>query len=126
MSEFRASSQLVYRPFTAADVAAGHRLSSLVRWPHKPDDWRLLVRLGQGFVALDADEVVGTALYWQYGEAGGSPGMVIVLPDQQGRGIGRTPLVARWLPNLPRTHRSPHLRWRILHKRPDCPRACST
>ncbi|WP_374625612.1 GNAT family N-acetyltransferase [Pandoraea sp.] len=99
MSEFHASSQLVYRPFTATDVAAGHRLSSVVRWPHKPDDWRLLSRLGQGFVALDGDEVVGTALYWQYGEAGGSLGMVIVSPDQQGRGIGRT-LMERMLDKL--------------------------
>lgn len=89
MSEFPASSRLVYRPFTAADVPAGHRLSSAVRWPHKPDDWRFLSRQGQGFVALDGDEVVGTALYWQYGESGGSLGMVIVSPDQQGRGIGR-------------------------------------
>ncbi|VVE01618.1 N-acetyltransferase GCN5 [Pandoraea horticolens] len=89
MSEFPASSRLVYRPFTAADVSAGHRLSSAARWPHKPDDWRFLLRQGQGFVALDGDEVVGTALYWQYGESGGSLGMVIVSPDRQGRGIGR-------------------------------------
>lgn len=99
MSEFHASSQLVYRPFTDTDVAAGYRLSSAVRWPHKPDDWRFLARQGQGFVALDGDDVVGTALYWQHGEAGGSLGMVIVSPEQQGRGIGRA-LMERMLDQL--------------------------
>src|SRR5262249_7033489 len=45
--------------------------------------------VGSGFVAESEDGVVGTALCWKYGANGASLGMVIVSPDQQGRGIGR-------------------------------------
>ncbi|GAB3626801.1 N-acetyltransferase GCN5 [Pandoraea terrae] len=89
MSESHPQSALTYRAFTEADIAAAHQLSSAFRWPHKPDDWRFVARNGAGFVAQDGGQVVGTALYWQYGDDRGSLGMVIVAPDQQGRGIGR-------------------------------------
>ncbi|KND55487.1 Histone acetyltransferase HPA2 and related acetyltransferase [Candidatus Paraburkholderia kirkii] len=66
-----------------------HTLSVEVKWPHRADDWRFVLDAGAGFVAQDGERVVGTALYWKYGEHGGSLGMVIVAPDQQGKGIGR-------------------------------------
>lgn len=80
---------LLYRPFTADDIAAAHALSVEVKWPHRAEDWRLVADAGAGFVAQDGERVVGTALCWKYGEDGGSLGMVIVAPDCQGRGIGR-------------------------------------
>ncbi|BAN26709.1 GNAT family N-acetyltransferase [Caballeronia insecticola] len=82
-------SALLYRPFTADDIPAAHALSVEVKWPHRADDWRFVVDAGAGFVAQDGARVVGTALYWTYGAGGGSLGMVIVAPDQQGKGIGR-------------------------------------
>lgn len=82
-------STVTFRPFMPDDIAAAHALSLDVKWPHRADDWRLVADAGSGFVALSGDRIVGTALCWKYGENGASLGMVIVSPDQQGRGIGR-------------------------------------
>lgn len=76
-------------PITMADAEAAWALSSALGWPHRPDDWRMFIRLGRGFAAMDGSDVVGTALWWPYGETHGSVGMVIVSPSLQGRGIGR-------------------------------------
>jgi predicted N-acetyltransferase YhbS len=83
------TSTLVYRPFTADDIAAAHALSVEVKWPHRADDWRFVLDAGAGFIAQDGGRVVGTALFWTFGDDGGSLGMVIVAPDCQGKGIGR-------------------------------------
>jgi predicted N-acetyltransferase YhbS len=83
------TSALLYRPFTANDIAAAHQLSVEVKWPHRADDWRFVADAGAGFVAQEGERVVGTALYWTFGADGGSLGMVIVAPDCQGKGIGR-------------------------------------
>ncbi len=80
---------VTFRPFTADDIAAAHALSLQVSWPHRADDWRFVAGVGSGFIAESGDGVVGTALCWKYGASGASLGMVIVSPDQQGRGIGR-------------------------------------
>ncbi len=101
MSQWRASSDvehavsaaetstLLYRPFTADDIAAAHALSVEVKWPHRAYDWRFVLDAGAGFIAQEGERVVGTALCWKYGDDGGSLGMVIVAPDCQGKGIGR-------------------------------------
>jgi len=78
-----------YRKLARADVAAAHRLSLEVGWPHRLEDWKFLQRLGTGHVALEEGEVVGTILTWKHDRANASLGMVIVKPDRQGRGIGR-------------------------------------
>ncbi|ACC75623.1 GNAT family N-acetyltransferase [Paraburkholderia phymatum] len=78
-----------YRPFTSDDIAAGHALSTAVRWRHRPDDWRFAARLGQGFVAQDASGVIGTALAWRFGREAATLGMMIVAPEHQRRGVGR-------------------------------------
>jgi predicted N-acetyltransferase YhbS len=83
------TSALLYRPFTADDIAAAHALSVEVKWPHRADDWRFVADAGAGFIAQDGERVVGTALFWTFGGEGGSLGMVIVAPDCQGKGIGR-------------------------------------
>ena len=48
----------------------------------------MLIELGRGFAAV-GEGLVGTALWWPYGETHGTIGMVIVSPSLQGRGIGR-------------------------------------
>jgi GNAT superfamily N-acetyltransferase len=78
-----------YRPFTSDDIAAGHALSSAVRWRHRPDDWRFAARIGQGFVAEDASGVIGTALAWRFGGEAATLGMMIVAPERQRSGVGR-------------------------------------
>ncbi len=78
-----------YRRFTVDDIDAAHGLSVAVRWPHRREDWRFAVDAGTGFVAEENGVVIGTALCWKFGVDRATLGMVIVSPDEQGRGIGR-------------------------------------
>jgi predicted N-acetyltransferase YhbS len=85
-----AGGSVVLRSMTAADISAAHALSREAGWPHRADDWDLLFRVGHGVVACDGEDTVcGTAMWWPFGEAAGSVGMVIVPPKLQQRGIGR-------------------------------------
>lgn len=90
-----------YRKFARTDVAAAHRLSLDVGWPHRLDDWKFLRRLGTGYVASDDAGVVGTVLTWKHDTRYASLGMMIVSPQRQGRGIGAA-LMKRALRDLTR------------------------
>jgi len=74
---------------TESDVEAAHKLSLSVRWPHRLQDWKFIQRLGAGYVAEDADGIVGTVMCWSHGAEFASVGMVIVAAGWQGKGIGR-------------------------------------
>lgn len=78
----------LYRPMTAADVDAAHALSVLLKWPHRREDWAMLQRVSQGFVAEDQGRLIGTAFACHQG-AFSTIGLVIVSDDYQGQGIGR-------------------------------------
>jgi GNAT superfamily N-acetyltransferase len=78
-----------YRKFGRIDVAAAHKLSLEVGWPHRLEDWKFVRRLGSGHVALDGANIVGTVLTWKHDRRNASLGMVIVDPGYQGRGIGK-------------------------------------
>lgn len=78
-----------YRPFAAEDVRAAHALSTSINWPHRLEDWQFVADAGIGYVAEDGDQLIGTALAWKFGADRATIGMVIVAPDQQGRGVGR-------------------------------------
>jgi GNAT superfamily N-acetyltransferase len=81
---------LVLRALHPADLPAAHRLSASLPWPHRLEDWQALLRYGQGLAACDGQGVlVGTTLWWRYGAAAGSVGMVLVDGARQGMGIGR-------------------------------------
>lgn len=77
-----------YRPMTAADVAAAHALSVQLKWPHRLEDWAMLERVSQGFVAEDNGRLIGTAFTCPQG-AYATIGLVIVSDEYQGQGIGR-------------------------------------
>ena len=54
------------------------------------EDCAQLLALGAGTVAVDAmGRTVGVGLRWSFGRDVGTIGLVLVAPDQQGRGIGR-------------------------------------
>jgi GNAT superfamily N-acetyltransferase len=79
---------------TAVDIAGVdleslHALSVGVGWPHRADDWRLLIDLGQGVAALDEiGRVLGSAMWFPQAEAFATGGMVITSPRLQARGAG--------------------------------------
>jgi GNAT superfamily N-acetyltransferase len=99
VSTLSAFSSLVCLPFSESDVTDAHALSLQVHWPHRVDDWDFAACAGQGFVVRDGARLIGTALCWPWGEQGATLGLVIVAPDQQGRGIGRM-LMERLLDRL--------------------------
>lgn len=72
------------------DLEVGLELTQAQRWPHRLEDWEFHFRLGRGWVVCDVrDRPIGTALWWPYGRDFGTVGLVVVAPDQQGKGIGR-------------------------------------
>ena len=74
--------------FTRAHLAGGLKLSQEMGWPYCLEDWKVALELGQGFALEQAGEVIGTALWWPYGETHASTGMIIVAKAAQGRGHG--------------------------------------
>ncbi|WDY56809.1 GNAT family N-acetyltransferase [Pseudomonas sp. PSKL.D1] len=84
-----APSSYDYRPMTADDVANAHALSQALKWPHRLEDWAMLQRTTQSFVAMDNGQVIGSAFACHQG-AFSTIGLVIVSDAYQGKGIGRT------------------------------------
>ena len=78
----------VYRTATAADMPAAHALSVHLKWPHREEDWAMVQRTSQGFVAEHEGQLVGVAFACHQG-AYSSIGLVIVSDQHQGKGIGR-------------------------------------
>lgn len=75
---------------TAEDLGQAHQLSIGVAWPHRPEDWRLVFEVGHGFVACDAiGRILGSAMWWPFGENFATVGMVITSPRLQAQGSGR-------------------------------------
>ncbi|MHB8815470.1 MAG: GNAT family N-acetyltransferase [Steroidobacteraceae bacterium] len=82
--------ETVTRRMHAADLAEGLRLTQAESWAYRLEDWSFHYRLGRGWVACDADgRVVGTAIWWPYGEQFATVGLIVVDRHHQGKGIGR-------------------------------------
>jgi GNAT superfamily N-acetyltransferase len=82
-------SSLILRPMVFEDIAAATDLSEEQLWPHRPEDWELFLDLGEGLVAEQAGQVVGTILGWRFGSDRATIGMVLVRSAMQRQGIGR-------------------------------------
>lgn len=80
---------LKWRTMIVNDLEAAHRLSLKLGWPHRIDDWRQMLDLGEG-VALESidGELVGTGLCFNQG-AVATLGLVIISDEWQGWGLGR-------------------------------------
>lgn len=80
---------------TLADIAtvkleALHTLSIAVRWPHRAEDWQMLREVGHGVAMLDSiGRLLGTAMWFPYGGAFMTIGMVLTSPRLQMMGAGR-------------------------------------
>jgi GNAT superfamily N-acetyltransferase len=78
------------RPMHDGDLAAMHGLAQQMSWPHRAEDCAQLLALGDGITAVDGDgSTIGVGLRWSFGREVGTIGLVLVAPEQQGRGIGR-------------------------------------
>jgi len=75
-------------PFARAHLEGALKLSQEMSWPYRIEDWDFALQLGHGFVLQCAGVVVGTALWWPYGDTHASAGMIIVSKAVQGRGYG--------------------------------------
>ena len=66
------------------------RLSRQAGWPHRLEDWQMILSLSEGVVAIgDAGQVVGTILVTAYKADCAAINMVIVDETVRGRGLGR-------------------------------------
>lgn len=65
-----------------------HGLSQELKWPYRLQDWQFALNLGHGLAVEAEGRLVGTALWWRYGDVFASVGMIIVSPNAQRQGIG--------------------------------------
>jgi GNAT superfamily N-acetyltransferase len=81
--------ELTLRELQNDDISKLHQLSVGVGWPHRPDDWRLLLKLGKGFAGCDKiGRIVGSAMWFPMGNDFATIGMVITSPRLQAQGGG--------------------------------------
>lgn len=85
----------IIRPLAFDDLDDALRLSTVVGWNQRLDDWRMLLRLAPAgaFAALLDSHIVGTAIGIDYG-AFAWIAMMLVDPAYRGRGVGRRLLEA--------------------------------
>lgn len=69
-------------------------LSQVLKWPYRLEDWQFALELGRGFAVEAEGKLLGTALWWPYGEDFATIGMIIVSPNAQRQGIGRKLMAA--------------------------------
>lgn len=75
--------------FRPEHLDAAVELSRQAGWPHRRDDWALVLSLSKGFVATEGGRVVGTAMATLLGDTCATINMVIVDEAMRGRGLGR-------------------------------------
>lgn len=79
---------LTLRPLHETDLPDAWQLTQDLKWPHRLEDWRQALLLGEGVAAEEDGRLLGTALCWRWGDDYASLGLVIVADRAQGRGIG--------------------------------------
>ncbi|ASV88271.1 acetyltransferase family protein (plasmid) [Ochrobactrum quorumnocens] len=82
-------SQIILETMTPDHLDGAVVLSKQAGWPHRRDDWALVLALSNGFVALEDGLVVGTAMATPLGDDVATINMVIVDEAMRGRGLGR-------------------------------------
>lgn len=82
------SAPLEVTKFEPRHVAGALRLSQEMTWPYRREDWEFAAAVGEGLVLEQGSIVIGTAMWWNYGDAYASAGMIIVTSSAQGSGHG--------------------------------------
>lgn len=83
------TSQIEFVQLAPEHLDGALALSRQANWPHRLEDWAMLLSLSTGFVALNDGKVVGTTLLTRYGEDAAAINMVIVDEALRGKGVGR-------------------------------------
>lgn len=81
------SIDVTFVEFGAEHLDGAVALSRQAGWPHRLEDWTLLLGLSRGFVALAGSRVVGTIMLTPFGQAA-TINMVIVDASMRGKGVG--------------------------------------
>ncbi|WP_149754337.1 GNAT family N-acetyltransferase [Roseivivax sediminis] len=79
---------ITLEPFADAHLAGAMRLSAEVGWPHREEDWRMVLSVSRGVAAVAGGNVVGTALCSDFGPVA-AINMIIVDENMRGRRLGR-------------------------------------
>jgi GNAT superfamily N-acetyltransferase len=85
------TTEITFEALTPARLDGAVALSRAEGWPHRAEDWALILGLGRGIAALDGERVIGTALATPFGSAG-ALSMIVVAHDRRGRGLARAML----------------------------------
>lgn len=75
--------------FMPEHLGGAVRLSEQVNWPHRKEDWALMLDISEGVVALCNGQIVGTALTTLFGTDAAASNMIIVDAAIQKQGLGR-------------------------------------
>jgi GNAT superfamily N-acetyltransferase len=81
--------RLELRAMSEDDLSSAVDLSMEQGWPHREEDWKLLLEAGEGIVLERDGRIVGSTLAWRYGEDHAAIGMIIVREAERGKGLGR-------------------------------------
>jgi predicted GNAT family N-acyltransferase len=81
--------RILLRAMNKGDLPSVVELSMEQSWPHREEDWDLLLETGEGIVLEREGRIVGSALAWRYGQEHASLGLVIVQEEERGKGFGR-------------------------------------
>lgn len=81
--------RLELRAMSADDLPSAVELSMEQGWPHREEDWKLLLEAGEGIVLERDGRIVGSTLAWRYGEDHAALGMIIVREAERGKGLAR-------------------------------------
>ncbi|CAN7268919.1 GNAT family N-acetyltransferase [Pararhizobium sp. LjRoot235] len=82
------SARIELMKFETRHLHGALRLSQEMGWPYRREDWEFAATVGKGLVIERAGEVIGTAMWWNYGQAYATAGMIIVTASAQGSGYG--------------------------------------
>lgn len=83
------TAQIILETMTPDHLDDAVALSAQAGWPHRREDWALVLALSNGVVALEDGRVVGTAVTTLFGDDTATINMVIVDETMRGRGLGR-------------------------------------
>lgn len=79
---------IVFTPFEKDHIEEAVRLSRAAGWPHRAEDWDMVLSLSEGRVGIVAGKVAATAIASPFGPVA-TVNMVIVDEALRGQGLGR-------------------------------------